>query len=282
MTDLRTLLHDAAPDPSGPVDVAEIHRRAEQRGVRRIVAWVASMGVLLASLPVGNSLLLQSADDGEQAGPPATEESQGDDASTPEGDQAPPSSQPPSDASAPSTSAAPDDGDPQTASGTTPDGGGWTIVVDYATPTPSTTSPPPVTGSATHPAESSCQVDTTDMAAGQQRVCRFTATDAGGAAMTGNTVDGWESDVVGEVTVTRDGNVVYVWNSDEHGAAVFAGNGGVRRDTCGDPVVHQDEGYFIQAGDLVDVVLTVHQDDDELVTLGAGQGWSCLERQTDP
>ena len=66
MADLRTLLHDAAPTPRGPLDLDAVRRRAGRLGVRRAVAWVAGLGAVIGlGVPVAGGVggLLVPADD---------------------------------------------------------------------------------------------------------------------------------------------------------------------------------------------------------------------------
>src|SRR5258706_12003232 len=68
MPDLHELLHDAAPKPVAPLDMAALQRRAHRFSKRRLVAWLAGVvAVAGVGLPAGTTLLA-SANHGERVG----------------------------------------------------------------------------------------------------------------------------------------------------------------------------------------------------------------------
>lgn len=257
MTDIRTLLHEAAPTPAGPLDMAVVHARARRRSWRRVGAWVAGLGVVIgAAVPVGGSLLV-SAGQGDRR--PAAEDATGDDASSINGratDErgAKPARDPGSGV---------DDGTPIDGEVGAPPSGSTAD----RTAGPSTTAAAPAP-STSHPAAASCSVDTAGLDDGAMRSCRFTATKTGGAGMTSSGATGPTPGVgpSGEVTVTRNG-VSQTYSVGRHGAR------------AGDAGVFVGCNVFIQPGDLVDVVLTNSSSSTATgvtTTLGAGEGWdSC-------
>jgi hypothetical protein len=260
MPDLSTLLHDSAPAPRRPLDLAAVHQRARLSGVRRRLLWLGGLGALLA-LPGGAGILAPAGDGGD------TVDSRRPPAITPDrpavGDDGP--------AADAGGTAAPGDGDDAIAAGTgtrgTPttspapassaaDAGAPTLVevgptggADGNVPTP-------------FPSASACAVDDVGHVPGEERRCRFTATAGGGASLRSS---GPTSSVGarGRVIITRNGQTT---THEVQYQSVRAGELGAF--AC---------GGLIEPGDLVEVVLTTKStpDDGTVTTLGAGEGWEC-------
>lgn len=248
MTDIRMLLHEAAPQPLRPLDMTALRARARRRTARRVITWLAGLGIAVgAGLPVGGSLLV-SAGDVERA------------------DRVSP------DRSALSTLPPSEPGAGGVGSGKGPGlvGAPGPTHPGEADPSPVTTATAGDTGGlalspSDYPAAASCSVDTTGLGDGEQRRCRFTATRGGGTDMTTNgpTNPAPGTPPSGDVTVTRNGvaTTYHVRTAGAGDLSAFAG--------CGD---------VIEPGDLVEVVLTngISGDTDQwTTTLGAGEGWSC-------
>jgi len=250
MTDIRTLLHEAALSPLRPLDMAALQTRARRRSIRRFATWVAGVGVVItAAVPTGGAILVNTSEgqrDRAERRDPTVEDG----------------------------TAVDDDGSFQAIGGgetgardggLPPDSVGRSSTTTTASGGSGSAAP---TDSSTYPRRSSCVVDNVGLGDGETRACRFTATVAGSADMTSTGTTNPPPGARGEVTVTRDGvSRTYdaeVTDRRVGDAGVFAG--------CG--------GEFIQPGDLVDVVLTNSTADpeDATITLGAGEGWECWRR----
>ena len=255
MTDLRTLLHEAAPTPSRPLDMAAVRRRSQRLGLRRVGVWVGALGVLAGiAVPVAGGLVPSSDPDaGVDVGPGPTTTTTLD----PDPDDAAP---------APTSIHAADveaSADPSVGPGRGDADGSPLAPTSPGDGAPTTTEATPALASG-HPAAPECSVDNEGLGAGEQRRCRFTATKRGGAQMwTSGPVGTAAADVKGEVILTRQGQTtryeVTRGNARAGEAGVFLG--------C---------GSFIEPGDLVEVVLTNGSDVQvHTTTLGAGDGWTC-------
>ncbi|MGQ0434118.1 MAG: hypothetical protein ACT452_17150 [Microthrixaceae bacterium] len=246
MTDIRMLLHHAAPQPLGPLDMTALRARARRRSLRRFATWVAGVGaVITAAVPTGGAFLVNAAQgDRDQA---AVEQDAGAVDATEIVDAADPAPMPGSAPSAPSIE------------GSNALVGSMGGVIG----TTSTTSEEP-SASSFYPRQSECVVDNADLGDGEIRTCRFTATARGGTEMTSSgTTD--PPGATGEVTVTRNGVSTTYYPH-------------MRRRRVGDASVFVGcSGGLIQPGDLVDMVLTNSTADPEhaTITLSAGEGWSC-------
>ena len=258
MTDLRTLLHESAPTPSGPLDMSAVRSRARHGRLRRIGIWFAGLvAVAGVGIPASQGLLGSADRDSRDVAinTERKEREPGDPATV-----------------LPSPGGATVD-DP---SGLSVQGGQRQSRPESVAPTtqprtPPTTSAQP-SSAAVFPSQQECSVTTAGMRVGEQRRCRFSPTEVGGASIV---TDGpaWSSGnapAYGEVLVTRGGSTGVAWTSNESGAAVAAGEGAVFAGGCG--------RMFLQPGDLVEVVLTKQRDDPFNVTLGAGKDWSCRHR----
>lgn len=246
MTDLRTLLHEAAPLPSGPLDMGSVRRRAARLRVRRATTWLAGvLAVAGVTLPATGSGVLAPGGTGTDVGVGVGVERN--DAPHPTAMAVPATGAGGGAGAAPAPTAQPrraPDGTARSAGGATqPDG--------------------PALGDVQPPAPS-CSVDDAGLREGEQRVCRFTATKAGGA--------GLRSDGAAQPTGAR-GDVYYVRNgvrSHQRVEYQRAGAGGVGVFACAE---------FLEPGDLVEVVVTAGaaRPDRPTSTLGAGEGWSCWQ-----
>ena len=256
MTDLSTLLHESAPAPRRPLDLAAVHDRARRAGARRRLLWLGGLGSLLA-LPIGAGTFVpahEGADGRVDAGRKRPAVVAPDDSSAADGTalavaadagkatgvggsvrHSPPTA----------TSAASSVGDPLM------DAIEVVPVVDGATAV-----------DASYPTAAACSVDDVGLAPRDERRCRFTASALGGASFRSN---GPTSPVgaSGRVLVTRNGETT---TYEVRHSVVRVGE--VRTVYC---------GAYIEPGDLVEVVLTVEDvpDDGTTVTLGAGEGWEC-------
>ena len=258
MTDLRTLLHDAAPTPRRPLDMAAVRRRSQRLGLRRVGLWLGALGVLAGvAVPVAGGLVPSSGPDaGVDVGPgPTTTTTLDPDP----GDGGPvPSSIPADEAEASTASRV---GSPRSGDDPSP--------VTPASPgnagAPATTEPPAALAGQ-YPAAPECSVDNEGLGAGEQRRCRFTATKTGGASLISS--DGVDPEATvfrGEVFLTRAGRTTRY--EVGHSAGARAGEVGVAAG-CSDVV--------IEPGDLVEVVLTNGSGRQvATTTLGAGDGWAC-------
>ena len=258
MTDLRTLLHDAAPMPRHPLDMAAVRRRSQRLGLRRVGLWVGALGVLAGvAVPVAGGLVPSSDPDaGVQVipGPITTTTS----TTTPDlvgPDTDAPQSEASSDSDRPDVL-------PGGASGASAGSAEATErVIPWSPPTTEVARP---VNRADYPAAAECSVDNEGLAAGEQRRCRFTATTSGGFGFrSSGPVYPNAAQVSGKVLVTRDGVTttydVVDARAEAGGFGAFVG--------CDFP---------LDPGDLVEVVLTSHRDDQlTTTTLGAGDGWAC-------
>jgi len=265
MTDLRELLHESAPRPTGPLDMAAVYRRGRQRRSRRLGGWLGLAGVTLGlGVPSGSMLVTAGEGGRDQAAatttlPPTGAARAASETTTTLGLVAGPpirsltaggggaktpirTVDPLAPSAAPTSS-----GDPIAApTSTAPPG---------ATPTSGPAAPRPE-----YPRAASCSVDNAGLGPSEQRACRFTATAAGGASRRpyGDEVNSPH----GQVLVTRNGTTTA---HPVFGAEVFAGD--VRRG-C--------QELFIQPGDLVEVVLTNSpRGTTQVETIGAGEHWEC-------
>lgn len=251
MTDIRTLLYEAAPAPSGPLDMTAVRSRSARRSWRRIAAWMGGVGLVIgAGVAGGGNLLVSTGSDGRDH--PSHEREAAAEATT-------------TTTTADGSSA----GSPGAAAGAEGAVGGG--------PTAARASGPEVvssrsTGTSTldpwvYPSAESCSVDNTGMGDGQRRSCSFRATAKGGAQLrsSGPTNPSPGVSAEGTVTVTRDGQrttyTIGKWRAEAGGMGVFIG--------C--------EVNIIQPGDLVDVELVNGTDADgetSVTTLGAGKDFN--------
>jgi hypothetical protein len=236
------MLHAAVPEPSRPLDMSAIHRRARLRGWRRVMTWVAGAGaVLVAGIGISDSLVLNTNEGGRTGGGDAQRPATVDQTRTEE---------------APAGVATRSGTARRSASGSGKREGA------ASTPAPTTT-----IAVDEFPPRDSCSVDTAGLAVNQSRQCSFTATEKGGASMESDApASSYDTQSAhGEVFVTRDGKRTSEWNSDDCGFKADAGEAGVFAGNC---IV-----YVVQPGDRVEVVITKTRDDPFVVTLGAGKGW---------
>ncbi|MDQ3106333.1 MAG: hypothetical protein M3Q68_00815 [Actinomycetota bacterium] len=271
MIDLRTMLHDSAPMPRTPLDMADIQRRARRRQPRRFAAWLGLAGLTLGVGIPGASVLVTAGDPhGEQAKPTATSIDTVLDAvldadATTDSTTTTTTRGATSEGVRPAT-AARVDGTTAAApiAGGTLQGGGATeapsTTINPARPT-TTTGPPPAEA---YPRAASCTVDNAGLGPNEQRRCLFTATAAGGASRRpyGDEVNSPH----GQVLVTRNGATTA---HPVVGVNVFAGD-----------LERGCEDLFIQPGDLVEVILTNSASGTrEVETIGAGEHWECYGDQ---
>ncbi|MEY2417435.1 MAG: hypothetical protein QOG90_115 [Actinomycetota bacterium] len=239
MTDLSAVLHAAAPVPRRELDVADLHRRARRRGLRRLLVWLTGLSaVVVAGFGVTDGFVVTAGKGGGGA------------------TRLPDS---PTTIPVTMTTAAPG---AVVTSGRNASSGG-------SARTPVRT-PDAGTGIAAQPVSAdACSVDTRGMTVGGVRQCQFVAASPGGASMTssGSARSGKATEQIasGRVYVTRNGQRRLAWTSEHCGVDVHAGDGGVFAGSCAE--------RFIAPGDLVDVELTLKRDDPFVVTLGAGKDW---------
>jgi hypothetical protein len=234
---MHTLLHDAAPKPVRPLDMVAVRERARRRSLRRIVAWLAGVSAVIGvGVPLGSGVLV-NAGKGERVGVIGPDRSVKDNA-TVDGRV---------EAEVPSA------------------GIGVSASASFDAPTPTTQTMPQsraptttTTPSVDYPSAASCSVDNQNLADGQSRSCRFSATAAGGwrSVQLNMGGAGWDFPTA-RVRVIRAGKAnTYFTDSTGQG--------------CGNDV--------IQPGDQVEVTITqstevVHT----LIRVGAGERWSCSE-----
>lgn len=243
MADLRAMLHEAAPRPRHELDMAAVRSRSQRLGVRRWLTWLGGIGAAIAlGVPVAGGLVSSPGDRAEVRvipGPTST---------------------------VPLTEPGPlSENDDVLAGSAVGSGSDAPAVVDRPVgsgPTATTSgSPGPASD---YPAAPECSVDNDGLGAGEQRRCRFTATEPGGARFESSGPaypDG--SDVIGEIFITRDG----VTESYQVGGARAQAGGVTGFATC---------DLSIRRGDLVEVVLTNGRDVQlTTTTLGAGDRWTC-------
>lgn len=264
MTDLRTLLHQSAPVPSAPLDMAAVRRLAARRRSRRIAGWLGLAGLTLGLGVPGGAQLVTVGDDGHAGGgssaaavtTPTTTSGGGRSSAatlaaggTSASPKAPIAIGAPG---APTAVVAGGAGERSSADGGAgPEGPGAAPTLTPSSPT--TTAP-------AYPAAASCWVDNRDLGPSEQRSCRFTATAEGGTSR--RPYGDEASSPHGQVFVTRYGTTTV---HPVVGVHVFAGD-----------VEHGCEDLFIQPGDLVEVVLTNNPGGTrEVETIGAGHGWEC-------
>lgn len=253
MTDIRTLLREAAPQPLAPLDMVAVRALARRRSMRRFVTWVGGIGVVIAAaVPTGGSLLVNAAGGGRDHNGAKNEAQAVDAVDRGTTDRS---------LSAPlvGTDRA---GDPAAAGiappGGPPEGGVTTTTDQRDAVAPASASD--------YPKRPSCVIDNVGLGDGEQRSCRFTATSDGGADLVSSGTVSPPPGAKAEVTVTRDGQTTtYSVHNQEQRA------GGLNHAIC---------GSFIEPGDLVEVVLTNSTNDPEraTLTLGAGEGWECWNR----
>lgn len=256
MTDLHTLLRESAPAPSSPLDMSAVRQRAARLGTRRFFAWVAGLGVATGLVvPIGGPLLV-SGDRAEQVATDVRAPDNGDQ----EGDEGVDRVEDRADAGSSASDAGNDEGS-ESASEASASAPPSTVARGTASGSVADAAAP--AAPAEHfPAAAVCTVDTVGLGAGHERVCRFTATAAGGASLTTTGPISPPPGIKAEVIVTRNGeSTTYVVTED----TVRAGEVGTFR--C---------GRIIEVGDLVEVVLTNSPaPDGHRTTLGAGEGWEC-------
>lgn len=273
MTDLRTLLRESAPTPRQPLDLAELHRRADRRGTRRWLTWIAGLGAVLGLAgPVGVGVL-SPADEGDSrvgVGPVVTTSSTVASASasavasastttttttTRRGTGAGARATSAKAADRPSDAGAPADPVVGSSERSTAPG-----PADRPAPATATA------GNPDYPEATACTVDDVGLGPGEERRCRFTATTNGGASLRSDGPASPDVGVRGEVIITR-------------------GRTTTRREVqyqsvrAGDVSAFAGCDKFIEPGDLVEVVLTNSTSPAESgrTTLGAGEGWACYE-----
>lgn len=260
MTEFARLLRDAAGQPPRPLKMDAIHHRAARRTLRRRVGLgLVGLGALAGiGAPAGLSVLPA----GDR---PADVETIGID----EGRHQP----------TPSTGLV----EPRPSQETTPTSAvsarldSTPIAPDIGSPASAPTSDgAPTADAATRPGfarASSCYVDNLFLRAGESKQCRFIAAAAGGwnVYQERGSTSPLESEIVTAVVyVTRDGvTTTYRTRKVET-------DSGARTEGCADDI--------IQAGDLVEIVLSETEDEtpldvspDEGVAVGAGERWGCTD-----
>jgi len=253
MPDIRTLLHDAAPQPVAALDMAAVRSRAARRPRRRLVTWLAGLGAVIAAgvgvgIPGGGGILVNAGQDDR----PAVIESD--------------SSRTDEIVDGTATAWDPSPG--------MDDEAGFSPPVS----SPSASSPasvphplaPTAAPSAAYPPMASCSVDNRDLGRGHSRSCRFTATTAGGwnYYQPPNHLPSASDAPTVSVRVTRDGSTtVYSTRMVRDGGPA----GTYHLDGCTDDV--------IEPGDLVEVVITEPYDATVRTEMGGGAGehWGCTE-----
>ena len=252
MTDIRTLLHDAAPSPTGPLDMAAVRARARRSPGRRLAAWIVGAGALIGvGVPVGNAVLVTGGHDTavEVVDPTPT---------TGVTTTSIPAAAPQRDA--PATDR--EYGAGSTASNVTD--------AESALPASSGSEAPTMGYDPPYPRASECSVDTYGLASGDARTCRFTATAAGGwnyyQPPHGPTIT--EIPYI-EVSVTR-GDETRVYRTERVPSGTPTG--GYRLKGCDDDI--------IRPGDRVEVL--IQQADPWMdirneMGVGAGSGWGCSD-----
>ena len=239
MTDIRTLLHDAAPTPAVALDMAAVRARARRTTLRRrVIAVLTGVGAAIGiGVPVGTGLLApasQSERVGIVGGERIEDHTLGDDERRA------------SDVAALSAT---------------------TVASILGRSSATTTRSQTPTAPVAYPSAAFCTVNDRDLVAGAQRSCRFTATKRGGASLQsdGSTAPPPGVSPKGEVRVTRGGE------TSTHEVTNV-------RAKAGDAEVFAGCSFFIEPGDLVEVVITssaAGAKDDATVTLGGGEGWAC-------
>ena len=263
MSDIRTLLHEAAPTPLEPLDMEAVRARAVRRMRRRLVALVTGVTALLAAaIPIGNSLLAPAGGGDASviiAPPPAV----ADPAVEPDrSDQVP---------SGPAEPSHPSGSTEGSASSESPNAQSMAPAPSIFTPTP--TADPAATATAKYPLAKSCSVDNAGLAYGEQRSCTFTATHAGGWNFYQPPEHGPSIGDPATVTVrvVHDG-ATQIYRSEMLPDGGPAGSYDV--EGCDDAI--------IQPGDLIEV--TIEQPDGRYEVVvgeaggGAGKGWGCTEQ----
>lgn len=257
MTDLRTLLHESAPEPARPLEMADIRARASSRPTRRrLAAWIGALGVVLgAGLALGGPAL-RPADDSRIAVD-----------MTPAPTVTTTTDQPA--LTSTETTAIPDrpiDGGivatPATGARSSPPVSGAS---GSATTTTTSPSPPAFApfSDTDYPTADSCQVDNRDLVPDGQRACRFKATKRSGASMrTEETSSASSAGVEGYVRVVREGKTTTYTVSKMYAEA-------------GDLTVFAGCEFFIEPGDLVEVQIRNSPTASGVTTVGAGDGWAC-------
>lgn len=256
MADIRTLLHEAAPRPVAPLDMAVIRARAERRPVRRLLVWVAGIGAVVGfGVPTGSSWLLSPGDsvtiDVVPAPAPSTPSPVG---PSPSGREV---------ATADAT------GQPSASESQPPPSGSTSAQAPAARGGSTTTTTAP---RADYPAGTACSVDTYGLALGDQRRCRFTATVAGGWNLYQPTPHppsvAQLPDIL--VRVRRNGIATTYRPQQVHDDGPA---GGYTLEGCDDAI--------IRPGDLVEVVIAqpheVWMDLRTEMGVGAGEGWGCTD-----
>jgi hypothetical protein len=239
MTDIRTLLHEAAPAPFAALDMTAVRERARRRGIRRIAALLLGAGMVVGvGAPFGIDALAPASRT-ERVGTVGVEHVD---------DAAPPNR----------LSTEVTVGTDRTASAAARAPAATTVVRRSATHE----STPP----SDYPVAAACSVNDVGLGAGEVRTCRFTASARGGGSFdySGPTSPPPGVSPSGEVRVTRDGETT-IHNMDAQ--EVFVGDTGTFRCSA-----------FIEPGDRVEVVLTnspTPRADDPTITLGAGENWEC-------
>ncbi|MEY2424931.1 MAG: hypothetical protein QOI61_503, partial [Actinomycetota bacterium] len=203
MPDIQTVLHEAAPTPASVLDMAAVRARARRYSLRRrIIAALAGVGVAVGiGVPVGTGVLAP-ASQGERVGMTGRHTTE--------------DSAPPTDDARPATNGA---------------AAVKTSVVAALPGRSTTTTAKPQLGEppVEYPSAASCTVDDQGLAAGAQRICRFTATRRGGASFDsdGPTAPAPGVSPAGEVKVTRNGQTsrhqVDKYRASTGDGAVFVG-----------------------------------------------------------
>ncbi len=265
MTDIRTLLHEAAPRTAVELDLEELRRQAGRHSLRRVASWLAAgLAVLAIAVPTGQTIL-SPADHGP-AGLDVRQVDGGDlgEDGTRRGD---------TEASSPTSI----DDDPTHGSVIAGEVAGPIerlgmpspdrAIVDTTSTTTSaatTTAPPDMSAwwapDPEYPARSGCSVDDAGLAPRRERRCQFTATVAGGASVDPehSSVPSTQTADQVRVTVRRPNGEVMEWS-------------GTRSYGVGDAQVFFGCDVFIEPGDRVEVAI-VAGDDPARTTVHAGEG----------
>lgn len=253
MTDLRRLLHDSAPVPSGPLDMAAVRRRARRTGLRRVASWIAGLTVISGiGFPLGESIFVNA----DQPGRPRVERT--------------------------SPETVEEDGDPTATTLRAGDGrdSGTSPVTSVTSlrahpgPTTTTATVPAASHSGAEPSVAAtadegdypsapfCAVDNVGLGANQSRSCRFKATTRGGGTVKTTSPVYPPPGIRAEMRITRNGETTTHTIGHQR---VQAGEAGTFY--C---------GALIEPDDLVEVVLTNSPaPDGSTSTAGAGDGWEC-------
>ena len=255
MADLRTLLHDSAPEPSAPLDMAAVRRRAQRTGMRRLAAWLAGLGAIVGiGFPVGGSILVNA----DQSEPPRV------DRVTPETVQGAKRVTTGTSVVEPDGDGAPPPGATRVTSRPAQLGGATTTSPPAASKADGDVEPSVVANAEArdYPPAAYCAVDNVGLGADQSRSCRFTATARGGGTVKSTSPVYPPPGIRAQMRITRNGETNTYMIGHQR---VQAGDAGTFY--C---------GAMIEPGDLVEVILTNSPaPDGSTSTAGAGDGWEC-------